>query len=306
MTTPNTAAPSSPIIVGVDGSDTSRLAVAWAAREAAARHRPLRILHAFLWPMIDSHLVPLPAGPADGGLRHLAEEMLAEAAAEARAIAPGVDVTTELAVCAPAARLIAESSEAAMIVVGNRGLGGFTGLLIGSVGIQVSAHAHCPVVVIRAGSADEVAGPAAGQVVAGVDGSDRSEATLDFAFEEASLRGVGLTVLHAWTVPVSTAPGDMLPAVYDVDVVKEDEARLLAETLAGWQEKYPDVPVRRLLLHSPVARELIRLSQGAELLVLGARGRGGFTGLLLGSVSHAAIQHAACPVAVVHAAHIPA
>jgi len=256
--------------------------------------------------MIDSHLVPLPAGPADGGLRHLAEEMLAEAAAEARSIAPGVDVTTELVVCAPAARLIAESSEAAMIVVGNRGLGGFTGLLIGSVGIQVSAHAHCPVVVVRTGSADEVAGPAAGQVVAGVDGSDRSEATLDFAFEEASLRGVGLTVLHAWIAPVSTGPGDMLPVVYDVDVINEDEARLLAETLAGWQEKYPDVPVRRLLLHGPAARELIQLSRGAELLVLGARGRGGFTGLLLGSVSHAAIQHAACPVAVVHAAHEPA
>jgi nucleotide-binding universal stress UspA family protein len=246
---------------------------------------------------------PSPFGPPDGGLRRIAEDFLLDAATLARAIAPGIEVSTELVVCAAAARLIEESQDAAMIVVGSRGLGGFTGLLVGSVGVQVSSHAHCPVVVVRYGPPDEEPGPAAGRVVAGVDGSASSEAVLEFAFEEAAMRGAGLTVMHAWTAPVSTGPGDLLPLVYDVDSVNEDEARLLSELLAGWQEKYPDVPVRRLVLHRPPAKELVRLSRGAELLVVGARGRGGFRGLLLGSVSHAAIQHASCPVAVVRAEH---
>jgi nucleotide-binding universal stress UspA family protein len=292
---------SGPIVVGVDGSEPSRIALEWAAREAALRQRPLRILHAFLWPATDAYLGPSPAGPPDGGLRNLAEELLADAATQARSAAPGIEVSTELAVCAPAARLVEESREAAMIVVGSRGLGGFSGLVLGSVGVQVSTHAHCPVVVVREGGPGEVLGPVAGQVVAGVDGSAATEATLRFAFEAASMRGAGLTVMHAWTAPISTGPSDVLPLVYDVDAVNEDEGRLLAEVLAGWQEKYPDVPVRRLLLHRPPAKELMRLSHGAQMLVLGARGRGGFRGLLLGSVSQAAIQHASCPVAVVRA-----
>src|SRR5215207_9502604 len=294
--------PGGPIVVGVDGSEPSTIAVEWAAREAALRGRPLRILHAFLWPATGAYLGPSPEGPPDGGLRNLADELLSEAAARARSVAPGIELGTELAVCAPTAWLVEESRDAAMVVVGSRGLGGFTGLLLGSVGIQLAAHARCPVVVVRAGAPGEALGPAAGQVVAGVDGSDHTEATLSFAFEAASLRRAGLTVMHAWTAPISARPGDMLPLVYDVDAVNEDEARLLAETLAGWRDKYPDVPVRRLLLHRPPARELIRLSHGARLLVVGARGRGGFSGLLLGSVSQAAIQHASCPVAVIRVA----
>jgi nucleotide-binding universal stress UspA family protein len=133
----------------------------------------------------------------------------------------------------------------------------------------------------------------------GVDGSPASDSALGFAFEEASLRGTGLTVVHAWTMPVSTGPGDILPLVYDIDEVNAEETRLLAETVAGWQEKYPDVRVHRVVAHGAPAHELVQRSAGAELLVVGSRGRGGFRGLLLGSVSQAAIHHAQCPVAVV-------
>ncbi len=286
----------SPIVVGVDGSAPSAVALEWAAREAAMRQHPLRILHAFLWPATSAYVGPSPEGPPDGGLRHLAEEMLADAALRARAIAPGVEVSTELAVSAPAARIVEESRDAAMVVVGSRGLGGFTGLVIGSVGVQVSSHAHCPVVVVRS---DAPGDPVGGPVVTGVDGSESTAEVLGFAFEAAALRGATLTVMHAWTAPLSMRPGDTRPLVYDLDAVNKGEGRLIADALTGWQDKYPDVPVRRLLLHHAPAKELIRLSHGAQLLVLGARGRGGFRGLLLGSVSQAAIQHAWCPVAVV-------
>jgi nucleotide-binding universal stress UspA family protein len=286
----------SPIVVGVDGSAPSAVALEWAAREAAMRERPLRILHAFVWPATGAYVGPSPEGPPDGGLRNLAEEMLTDSAARARSIAPGIEVSTELAVSAPAARLVEESRDAAIVVVGSRGLGGFTGLVLGSVGVQVSSHAHCPVVVVRSGAPGD---PVGGPVVAGVDGSESTAEVLSFAFEEAALRGATLTVMHAWTAPLSTRPGDTRPLVYDLDAVNKGEGRLIAEALTGWQEKYPKVPVRRLLLHQAPAKELIRLSHGAQLLVLGARGRGGFRGLLLGSVSQAAIQHAWCPVAVV-------
>jgi nucleotide-binding universal stress UspA family protein len=184
-----------------------------------------------------------------------------------------------------------------VVVVGHRGLGGFTGLLVGSVGVQVAAHAAGPVVVVRPHSA--AAGASAGRVVVGIDGSPLSRAALGFGFEAAARRGVGLTAVHAWTEPVSTGPGDMLPLVYDADDVDAEETRLLAEALAGWAEKYPDVPVDRKVVRGRAAEALVAESAGAALLVVGSPGRGGFTGLLLGSVSQAALHHADCPVAIV-------
>jgi nucleotide-binding universal stress UspA family protein len=296
-----------PVIVGVDGSPESDRALTWAAAEAARHGRPLKIVHGFLWPDIHAYLGPSPDGPPDGGLEAAAHELVAAAEASAQTAVPGIEVSTELAITAPAARLIELSHTADLIVVGNRGLGGFTGLIAGSVSVQVASHAHCPVVVVRGpgseGAEPTTEQPHAGQVVVGIDGSAHGEAALEFAFSEASLRGTGVTAIHAWTVPVSTGPGDMLPLVYDVDVINEEEMRLLSELLAGWQGKYPDVPVRRRVLHTAPAKELVRASHGAELLVVGARGRGGFRGLLLGSVSHAAIHHSACPVAVVRGKH---
>ena len=172
-----------------------------------------------------------------------------------------------------------------MIVVGSRGLGGFSGLLLGSVGVQLAAHAGCPVVVVRRdGRAD---GPEAGRVVVGVDGSHDADRAMRFAFEQASFRGVGLTAVHTYIWPDSTGPGDMLPLVYDEDDLRDDERRLLAESVAGWTDKFPDVDVRRSVVRGTAAGVLTHLSHGAELLVVGSRGRGGFTGLLLGSVSQA-------------------
>lgn len=282
-----------PVVVGVDGSEPSLAAVDLAAREAVARSRLLCIVHAFMWPQLHVPLGPSPDGPPEGGLCHQAERILADADARAHAAAPGVRVHAELITGEAAAVLRERSHTAALVVIGDRGLGGFTGLLVGSVAVQLAAHAHCPVIVAR-GSADPSA-----PVLLGVDGSPANDDAVGFAFEEAALRGVPLVALHAWTHPVSTGPGDMLPLVYDVGEVEAEETWVLVEALAGWSYKYRDVVVHRELAHARVRKTLIAATEKAQLVVVGTRGRGGFAGLLLGSVSQAVLHHAACPVAVV-------
>jgi len=278
-----------PVLVGVDGSPESRAALEWAAREAVLRNRPLHLTHVFLWPVTS---VPSITGPIDTGDWQRVGALLTEALQHVNALFPELDVTTSLTLGRVASSLIRMGHEAAMIAVGHRGHGGFVGLQLGSVAVQVSAHAPCPVAVVRHPE------PATGQgVVVGIDGPRGSEPALEFAFEEAARRGVRLTAVHAWTVPSGAAEG--LPAVYDIDAVQADEERLLAEILTSWQEKYPGVDVDRVVLHGAPAKVLIDAAAGAELVIVGSRGRGGFAGLLLGSVSQAVLHHAPCPVVVV-------
>ncbi len=130
-------------------------------------------------------------------------------------------------------------------------------------------------------------------------GSAASDNAVGFAFEEAAYRGAALTALHTWTHPVAGEPGDMPPLVYDADRLEADEARVLIEALGGWRDKYPDVTVHRRLIRGHVRRTLIETSSRAQLVVVGSRGRSGFAGLLLGSVSQAVLHHAACPVAII-------
>jgi nucleotide-binding universal stress UspA family protein len=284
---------SAPVVVGVDGSACSLDAVDLAAREADLHRRPLRVVYAFIWPYLGVPLGPSPVGPPNGGLLSDANRIVEEALARARAATPTVDVTGAAVTGAPAAVLIEQSRTAAVLVVGDRGLGGFTGLLVGSVAVQLAAHAACPVLVARGRPQPT------GDVLLGVDGSPKNDRAVGFAFDEASRRGCPLTAVHTWTHPVSTGPGDMLPLVYDVADIEEEEARILEEALAGWREKYPDVELRRRLVHGGVRRTLIEATSRAQLAVVGTRGRGGFTGLVLGSVSQAVLHHAGCPVAIV-------
>ncbi|MFV2100567.1 universal stress protein [Micromonospora sp. LOL_024] len=282
-----------PVVVGVDGSEIALHAVRAAAREAAYRHRPLRIVQAFIWPLMDVPLGPAPGAPAEGGLRNEAERCVAEAAAEAAEVAPEVAVTGVVVDGAATAVLLAEARDAALTVLGNRGLGGFAGLLLGSVAVQVSAHADSPVLVVGDGSRTD------GPVVVGVDGSERSREAVGFAFEEAAWRAAELVAVHAWLYPTPVGPGDILPLVYDLDAFREEEERTLAESVAGWSERYPEVTVRRRPVRGSPARALVAESRSAQLVVVGARGRGALGGLLLGSVSHAVLHHAHAPVAIV-------
>lgn len=283
------------IVVGVDGSLCSLAAVRVAAAEAANRGRPLRIVHAFVWPALGVAVGPAHDGPPETGLRYHAEQLLTEAATEAHKTAPDVPVSTALIDGAATPVLLHESRHATLLVLGDRGLGGFSGLILGSVAVQAVTHAACPVLVVRGTQRPD------GPVVVGVDGSEVSQLAVAFAFEEAAIRRADLVAVHAWIGPVSTGPGDMLPLVYDPVELEAEEQRLLNEALAGYRELFPEVTVREEPVRDRPGHALVEHSKTAQLVVVGARGRGGFSGLLLGSVSQTLIYHAECPVAVVRA-----
>lgn len=287
------------VVVGIDGSQHQPAVIDWAVREARLHHRPLVLVHAYDWALLGSSFAEPPYGAVQESLRDNAGRIRDEALAFARTAAPDLDITARVDDGWPARVLVEASQSAALVVVGHRGRGGFSGLLTGAVAAQLATHAKSPVVVVRPSVSF---GPHAGRVVVGVDGPPGSHATLEFAFEEASLRGLGLTAVHAWIGPVYREPGDVLPLVYDVTDVEAEETRVLAEALAGWADKYPDVDVRRVVVQAQATHALRDASSGAALLVVGARGHGGFAGLLLGSVALGCLHHAPCPVGIVHPA----
>lgn len=262
--------------------------------EAELRGRLLRIIHAVDHPLGASGGAqttgasedePQPGGP---------QRLLDDAVEDARSAAPELAVETHVVTGPPARAVLAEAGNACLVVLGSRGLGGFTGLLLGSVGVQVAAHAPCPVVVVR----PAVSTPAArssGRVVVGVDGSEASERALEFAFEAAVRRSQGVTVVRAWQAPMPVHPSLLIPLA----TLREGEHLLLLTSLATVRQRFPDVDVTIALVNDHPAHALAVESDGAELLVVGSRGLGGFAGLLLGSVSQAALRHARCPVAVV-------
>ncbi|MFE0350983.1 universal stress protein [Streptomyces griseoluteus] len=285
-----------PVVVGVDGSPSSLDAVGTAAHEAELSGVGLRLVHAFGWPSIHPPPGGPPWDPARAGVRELVDGTLAEAEQRARAIAPRVDITREVGVGEPLMVLEIESRTASLVVVGSRGLGAFSSLLLGSTATHLAAYGHCPVLVVRERP------NATGPVLLAVDGSPAGERAVEFAFAEASMRGADLLALHVWNTWSERAyegPGDPLNMVVDIDRLREEERQLLDETLSPWQTRYPRVAVERRLMRSRIRPALIEASRDAQLVVTGARGRGGFTGLLLGSVSQALLHHAHCSVAVV-------
>jgi len=276
------------VVVGVDGSESALDAVRAAAAEAVLRRRPLVVVHAYTW-----GLMPPKVG-RDPALKAAADRLVAAAVEVAEKAAPGITVTGEIHDGTAAGVLLRYARRATMIVIGDRGLGGFTGLLVGSVAVQVAEHASCPVLVVKGDR------PAAGPVVVGVDGSPTSDRATAFAFAEAEARGADLVAVLAWRHQrPSPAADEELPLVYDEDDLVRAEARVLDTAVDPWRERHPDVPVTRRLRAGRADKALIEESRAAQLVVVGARGRGGFKGLLLGSVSHAVLHHAECPVAIV-------
>jgi nucleotide-binding universal stress UspA family protein len=281
------------VVVGVDGSDSALRAVRWASAEASRRRAPLRLVTAFAWSQ-DHAVGQLQLGSSYRDIMlNQARHNLVEAAAVAERTAAGLDVDQQLVDGFPIAVLTAESRRAQLVVIGDRGLGGVTGLLLGSVAVALAAHADAPVVVVRGD--DEDPDPTA-PIVVGVDGSPVSDAALAYAYESAAARGAPLLALHTWQ---DTYSDPAISALVDRDTVEAAEREVLAERLAGWTEKYPDVPVLSRVVRDRAAHALVEQSRHAQLVVIGSRGRGGFTGLLLGSVSHAVLHRAHCPVAVI-------
>jgi nucleotide-binding universal stress UspA family protein len=286
-----------PIVVGIDGSTSARHAALWAAVDAGRRGLPLHLVHAYDIPIGYPPTIVAP-GAVRKALGEQGSHWLREARDAVTDIAPDLepDLRLEHATAAPA--LVEESRRAAMIVLGTRGRGGFAGLLLGSTAVALAGRAHCPIVAVRGRHQDEL--PSLdGPVVVGVDGTPAGEAAIAFAFAEAAIRGRALTAVHTWTdsvVEEALAGGSAL----DVRPLLERAHEILAERLAGWQEKYPEITVTRAVVRDRPAHALLRAATTAALVVVGTRGRGGFRGLLLGSTSQHLLHHAPCPVAVVH------
>ncbi|GAA0223102.1 universal stress protein [Cryptosporangium japonicum] len=292
-----TYAAGAPVTVGVDGSPASLDAVAWAANEAGRRGRAVKLVYVNSWPAYTYAMWPAWGPPESRDGREAGRLVVADAARHAAVSAPATQVVTEVVDGGPASVLLDRAEHSALLVVGRRGVGGFPQLVLGSVASQVAIYAGCPVAIVPehpVPPADD--GPG---IVLGVDGSDQCQAAIEYAFTEASLRGRKLTAVRSWYWPADD-PAIVEPAPLPAHHLLEQQ-RLLSEALAGWAEKYPDVEVRTVIAHHRPARALLDATAGAEVLVVGARGSGGFRALLLGSVGETVARHAHCPVVIARA-----
>ncbi len=284
------------IVVGVDASASALQAALWAAAEAAQRREPMRLVSAIDNAEFTYSAWLAPTQAYFDALDTEGRQILADVADAIHRAHPDIEVTTDLHRTGPAAALVEESDRALMVVVGSRGMGGFRSMLVGSTAVTLAAHARCPVAVVRGRTPDETP-RTDGPVVVGVDSSATSDNAVATAFDEASWRNAELVAVHTWTEP----------GVFNHSQPEQDQARvneeheLLAERLAGWQEKYPDVTVRRVVSKGSPVDCLMDNSAGAQLLVVGSRGHGGFAGMLLGSTSQALVYHATCPTLIVPA-----
>lgn len=282
------------ILVGVDGSPESEAAIRWATHEAVMRDQPITLLHAIApvvvsWPV--AYLESNFAQSQENFAREVIEKAQKTVQASAGESAPPAVRTEIRHVDAPSA-LVSASRDAYMTVAGSRGLGVIGRAILGSVSSGLLHHGHGQVVVIHTDQPQDDTSP----VLVGIDGSPSSEDATALAFDEASQRGVDLVALHAWS-DVGVFP--MLGM--DWHEYRDVGNEVLAERLSGWQEQYPDVHVHRRVVCDQPARWLVEESQAAQLVVLGSRGRGGFAGLALGSVSSKVAHASKAPVIVVRA-----
>ncbi|WP_405059971.1 universal stress protein [Kribbella sp. NBC_01505] len=288
LTTPD------PVVIGYDGSPGSRAALRWATAEAVRHLAPLRIVEV-------SEPIPLGYRTAEtvsvAELRRLQERTLDTLTEGIRLQHPKLTVDSVLIEDSAASALIDESVRARVTVLGSRGLGGWTDVLLGSVAMQVSIHSAGTVVVVPAVTSPWI--QAQPTIVVGVDGSKTSAKAIDFAFAQAESRQARVAVVNVTPHPAPTFAGGLGLLVFDPVDIANEERLLVSESLAGAETDYPDVEFDLVLMTGHPAQALVVAADNAELLIVGSRGRDGFASLLLGSVSLSVLHHARCPVAVV-------
>ncbi len=293
------------VVTGIDGSAASLSAAEWAAREAVRRGRPLRLVHAWNW-----HPRQERGETADAAQRHLARRVLLQAEERLRGTCPGVRLSVEQVAGPATAALVNAAERAELLVLGSRGLSGFTGFLVGSVALGAVAKAPCPVVLVRAGEqagdeqlpADDGSastGTAYRDVVLGIDVRDPCDEVVEFAFEAARLRGARLRAVYAWQAPPRFGLGNG-----DIGLVGEPERAeewlgFLSAMLQPWHDKYPDVEVVESVVADKASNTLVRAASSAALLVVGRHLTDRPAAQHTGPVTHAVLHHVSCPVAVV-------
>ncbi|MFF1680074.1 universal stress protein [Streptomyces sp. NPDC058256] len=284
-----------PLIVGVDGSESSLRATDWAVDEAARHGLPLRLVHAFLWERYEGAALGSDLGRHSGQV--LAENIVGSAAERARRRRPDVKISTEVTPEEAVSALLHAGRNASLLVTGSRGRGELTGLLLGSVGLAVAARAHCPVIVVR--------GDKAGlegtheRITLGTGDPAVSGEAVRFAFREAEARGCTLEAVRAWRCPAHETTDHPMLADEPARYHEERASALLDAALHDAVADHPDVRVHRTTVEGPARKVLLHRSAAADLMVIGARRRHGHFGLQLGRVGHTLLHHADCPVAIV-------
>ncbi|NMH97763.1 universal stress protein [Pseudonocardia acidicola] len=269
-----------PVVVGVDPSPSARQAAEWAATEAARRDVRLQVVH----------VVGESGGDeVPGWLDELLSAVRKQGTAQA-------DARVERG--KPAAVLLEHARSAGLVAVGGWGSDAFPGMLAGSVALTLVTHAACPVAVVR-GPAPDVPPRRDGPVVVGVDGSPDGDAALDLALDIAAQEDGELVAVHTWSDVVPGPGGGAIRLREDWDVLEERAREVLAQHVADHQRAHPEVHVEQHTVADRPVRALLRQAGAARLLVVGHRGQGGFTGMLLGSTSQVLVQYASCPVLVV-------
>lgn len=292
------------IVVAVDGSDASRTAVQWAANTANKRGVPLRLASSYVMPQYLYAEGMVPPQELFDELQSETLEKIEDARRVALEVAPDIKIGHTIAEGSPIDMLLEMSKEATMVVMGSRGLGGLSGMVLGSVSAAVVSHAFCPVVVVREDNPVNE-NTKYGPVVIGVDGSEVSQKATEYAFAEANARGAELIAVHTWMdMQVQASLAGLAAAQAQWEEVEQEQKELLDERLAPLVEKYPNVEVKKIITRDRPVRALTDVAEGAQLLVVGSHGRGGFKGMLLGSTSRALLQAAPCPMMVVRPDHV--
>ncbi|KOX34834.1 hypothetical protein ADK67_02740 [Saccharothrix sp. NRRL B-16348] len=305
LKSPESAIGRGAVVVGFDGSERSRQAAYWAAREAASRGVRLVVVNVIRGPfpevVVTPVSMPLPQFVGEKAVREYTKDHLAELAAACEGVAPGVEVDTRAFDGHPAAVLAEAGRESALLVVGSSGATGLARVFAGSVTADLAHHFAGPLVVVR----DTDGGTDDGRVVVGVDGSEPSDRAVDFAVDHVSRHGGSLVAVHATTgLPVDAlAPGGAwgqgMGLGLDVEQLRASADLLIAKSLEVPLARHPGVRAERVVSLARPAQALVEEAGGAALLVVGSHGHGAVRRALLGSVSHAMLHHAPCPLAVV-------
>ncbi|MGN2637952.1 universal stress protein [Nocardia takedensis] len=280
----------SAVLVGADGSESATEAVRWAARTAARHGWPLHIVCAIHLPVEYAPGVALSQLDYETYRDTATAQVSAARESASAAAAPirPIDIRTSIVQEHPIPLLRRMSEDARLLVVGTHGRGALRRWLLGSVSTSLAHHAQCPVAVVPAATERDTEA-ADGAVVVGVDGSPGSDLALQIAFDEASMRNAELVAVLTWS--------EFFRYISRTEMQTEAE-ELLARSMAGYAEKYPDVRVRRVVVEGNPAENILTAGDPARMIVVGSRGRGGFAGMTLGSVGNAVLHTADCPVII--------
>jgi nucleotide-binding universal stress UspA family protein len=291
--------PAGSVIVGVDGSPASTRAVQWAADQATLEHRPLVLAQGATFTMTNTWIgaPAIDAGIVAQAVDESARSVLAEASRLVRAEHPDLKLFELLEHRDPRATLLDLSQHAALVVLGSRGHGTVASIILGSVSLAVSQHAQCPVVVLRGADAERDGHQPHTGVLVGTDGTAGSDAALGFAFRQASVRRLPLTVVHAYWTEQDQGFTSLAHPFPKADA--EDMRLLVEESIAGLRSDYPDVEVRVQVEHGLADKVVLHAARSADLVVVGTHPVNAVHDLLAGEVSRAVLGHARCAVAIV-------